>query len=362
MRILFSTGAHYLPQRTGGSESSTDELCKALRALGHDCAVVSLLRTGDWTWAANRVRSKLSKRDFVADRQMGYPVYRGYDLELGVHSVVKHFKPDVAIVQAGQPFQMLGLLTREGLPCVFYARDVLFHLNSHPFVASPLIHTIANSHFTANRLNEEFGIRADIVPPYVEPANYIVQSSREEVMHVGLNPEKGIGLAFAIAELLPAIKFHFVESWSISDRIFEQLSARAAALGNVRLSRRSQDMRPAYSTAKLLLVPSQVPEAWGRVVTEAQLNGIPVLAAHVGGLPDSVGSGGLTIPTDRGPADWAAAIDRLCTDTAYYAQMCTAARMRTESEDVSATRLLSRLTSILQQHVTEVGARPHSAA
>jgi len=45
-------------------------------------------------------------------------------------------------------------------------------------------------------------------------------------------------------------------------------------------------MRAFYGSLQLLVVPSLWFEAWGRVVTEAQLNGIPVIGTDRGGLPE----------------------------------------------------------------------------
>ena len=53
------------------------------------------------------------------------------------------------------------------------------------------------------------------------------------------------------------------------------------------------DMRSVYRDTKVLLVPSQWLETWGRVATEAQFSGIPVLASRSGALPEAVGPGGI---------------------------------------------------------------------
>ena len=70
-------------------------------------------------------------------------------------------------------------------------------------------------------------------------------------------------------------------------------------------------MADEYAQARLLLVPSVWEEAWGRVVTEAQLNGIPVLATAIGGLPESVGPGGILIPPGSGIEVWNAHLRKL---------------------------------------------------
>lgn len=68
----------------------------------------------------------------------------------------------------------------------------------------------------------------------------------------------------------------------------------AAALPNVELPGR---MRPRdfLALSKLVLVPSQWPEPFGRIAVEALANAIPVLASRAGGLRDIVGDGAMGI-------------------------------------------------------------------
>ncbi len=47
---------------------------------------------------------------------------------------------------------------------------------------------------------------------------------------------------------------------------------------------------------RILLVPSVTQEASARVVAEALVNGIPVIASERGGLPENCGRGGFIIP------------------------------------------------------------------
>lgn len=47
------------------------------------------------------------------------------------------------------------------------------------------------------------------------------------------------------------------------------------------------DMEPVYDEMSVLVVPSLWQEAWGLVATEAQIRGIPVIAADIGGLPEA---------------------------------------------------------------------------
>lgn len=47
------------------------------------------------------------------------------------------------------------------------------------------------------------------------------------------------------------------------------------------------DIDKIFAQTRILLVPSLWDEAFGLIVVEAMLRGIPVLASHVGGLPEA---------------------------------------------------------------------------
>src|SRR3546814_1866933 len=78
LRILFATGHGYLPQRVGGSETSSHELILALQEQGHHCAVLSALQGNGWLAFRNRVAMKLTRRPLIADRRPGYRVQRAW--------------------------------------------------------------------------------------------------------------------------------------------------------------------------------------------------------------------------------------------------------------------------------------------
>ncbi len=69
----------------------------------------------------------------------------------------------------------------------------------------------------------------------------------------------------------------------------------------------------------LLLVPSWE-EPFGRSVIEAMASSVPVAATDVGGPPEILAAGGITLPP-RSPDVWAREIDPLLADPAAMAQM-----------------------------------------
>src|SRR3546814_16284686 len=69
LRILFATGHGYLPQRVGGSETSSHELILALQEQGHHCAVLSALQGNGWLAFSNRVAMKLTRRPLIRSEE-----------------------------------------------------------------------------------------------------------------------------------------------------------------------------------------------------------------------------------------------------------------------------------------------------
>jgi len=84
-------------------------------------------------------------------------------------------------------------------------------------------------------------------------------------------------------------------------------------------------MREVYKKCKILLAPSIFEECYGRIATEAQVSGIPVIASNRGGLPESVGPGGLLLDPAGPIDDWVSAVRRLWFDHRYYAELSAAA-------------------------------------
>jgi len=100
-----------------------------------------------------------------------------------------------------------------------------------------------------------------------------------------INPSqvKGVKIFLQLAKALPDIKFAAWRSWGADDSIEKQLEA----VSNIELRPTCRNMEDAWKDIKVLLVPSLWLEAWGMVVVEAQLRGIPVISSDSGALPES---------------------------------------------------------------------------
>lgn len=351
MKVLFATGHGYMPQRVGGSETSSHELILALQERGHRCAVLAHLQGNGWLALRNRVVMKLARRPLVADSLPGYRVQRAWYPDRHVQTAVARERPDVVLVQAGAPIAMAKAFQATGVSTVVYLRDVEFaEMGGDPAELTGVSY-IANSRFVAGRFRAAFGPEPAVIRPLFRAARYVTPRDPKEVTFINPHPVKGVDLAFAVAALCPEIPFRFVEGWPMNAAEQVALEKRAAACPNIRLQPRTQDMRRIYATSKLLLAPSQWEEAWGRVATEAHFSGIPVLGSDRGGLPEAVGPGGRVLAHDAPAETWAAAVREYWHDETVYREASAAALDYSRRAEIDPARQIATLESILKTSI-----------
>jgi glycosyltransferase involved in cell wall biosynthesis len=330
-----------------------------LIARGHQVGVLALLRPFTAIAAQHRVRKLVSGRDAVHDDIMGYPVFRcRHPPREALDDVIARFNPDIAVVQLGSLAPMAEALVARRVPAVVYLRDCEFRWYGGTLRSHPLIRYVANSRFTAMRHHAEFGIDSDVIPPLVQPERYRCSGERTHVAFVNPAPEKGAEIVLQLARARPDVPFLVVEGWPMRRSWRKGRTNYGSALRdlpNVTWQRSVADMRSVYSRARILLAPSLWEEAWCRVVTEAQINGVPVLASDRGGLPESVGPGGMIVSHAAPIDEW---IDRLSTmwgDAALYEALSRAAAMHARRPGIQPDELLSRFIAVLQTHARRGG-------
>ncbi len=110
--------------------------------------------------------------------------------------------------------------------------------------------------------------------------------------HPPLPPrEKGSDLLFALARRLPHLRFLAVTA-------DPQLRQQAAALGppNVSLLPPQEDVGSALAAAAVVIAPSVWQEAFGMVVVDGLLRGLPVITSDLGGLPEAGLGAAMALP------------------------------------------------------------------
>lgn len=347
MKILFLTTHMYFPQRVGGSESSTNDLCLLLKDRGHSVAVVSSLSRYDKVWLLNRLKAKLQNKLMPSDNIVGYPVFRGWDFKTGLQEVLDDFQPDCVVTQAGENIPIIKYLDKIGMKTFVYLRDVSFETHGGTYFQSDNVKYIANSSFTAKKFKSVFDIPSLPIPPSICVADYKVERTPKFVLFVCPYPQKGVDVALELAKNNPDIPFLFLESWQLTEEMHVALIEQLKSLPNVTFKRAQKSMLPIYAETKIALVPSQCEEAWGRVATESQINGIPVLASDIGGLPESVGNGGILVPPKADIAIWTAKLRLLWDNDDIYQQYSYLAKKHSRRGEISPSRLISVLEEYL---------------
>jgi glycosyltransferase involved in cell wall biosynthesis len=347
MNIAFVSGNPHMPQVVGGVEVNTHALAQELLRRGNDVCVLAKLslRNRFGVWRAARIA--VSGHKLWIDRDLGYPVFRARQ---PAHHTGALPRPNVAVVQNGPMLDLAAEFARIAVPSVAYLHGLGFETWPDQPAGLPFRGYIANSQFTAERFHRRFGLQPTVLPPIFRRADYATAVNGPMVTFINPVAVKGVDLALRIADLCPHIPFAFVLGWPLGLGEKARLRRAAARLGNVELRDRTTDMRTIYRETRILLVPSQwEDETWGRVVTEAQFSGIPVITSDRGGLPESVGPGGIVLPHNAPTAIWADTIATLWSNPGHYSQLSQAALQHAARADLDPDRQIAKLIEMLSQ-------------
>jgi glycosyltransferase involved in cell wall biosynthesis len=351
MRVLFVAKHLHFPQGGGGLERNTHELCLRLIRRGVVPAVMCNIQPdGSFFAFRNRLARKLKPRTrFPVDCSLGYEVYRGWANEDGAAEVAARFRPDIVIAQSAKPVPLIESFCGLGIPRLAYFHEVERAWDAGVLAAMDGVGLLANSTFTARRMAEHVGYAPRVIYPLVDRSLYTTPTRPTRALLINTKPRKGVEIAFQLAESRPDVPFDFVRYWSSSADEVQALRRRARAAGNITVHAPTNDLRPLYGRARLLLAPSQWDETWGRVATEVQVNGTPVLASDRGGLPEAVGRGGLIVRHDAPIGDWRAAFARLWDDPAEHRQRAAAAREHSHRQEIQPDAIVAAFLDALSE-------------
>ncbi|HEV2185701.1 MAG TPA: glycosyltransferase [Stellaceae bacterium] len=346
MDIAFVSGNPHIPQLFGGLEVNTHALAGELVRRGNSVCVLAKLSLRNRFGLGRAAISALSGRRLWVDSGLGYPVFRSRD---PTRDIVRIPRPAIAVVQNGPMLDLGGSFARLGVPTVAYLHGLGFEKWPGEPTRFPFRGYIANSRFTAARLRNRFGIEAAVLPPLFRRKDYATPVTGNMVTLINPVAVKGVDLALQIAALCPDIPFAFVLGWPLGLKEETALRRKLRRLGNVVLRERVDDMRTIYRETRILLVPSQwEDETWGRVVSEAQFSGIPVVASDRGGLPEAVGPGGVILGHDAPATVWASTVADLWSNRENCDRLSQAALCHSLRAELVPERQVSALIDILR--------------
>ena len=353
MRILLAAKHPHFPQGGGGLERNTHELCRDLVKRGLSPAVICDLRAEQslLVWRNRLSRQLKPSIRFPVDRRLGYPVFRGWNDEDGAAEVAARFRPDAIVAQSAEPVPLLKSYEGVDIPKLAYFHETLRVYDAGTLASTGNIGLIANSRFTAEGMAAHAGFVPAIVRPLVDRALYEVTTRPRNVLFINTVPRKGLEIAFRLAESRPDVPFDFIKSWILKPHEIDRMEQRARAAGNITLHPPTNDMRPHYARARLVLAPSQWEEAWGRIATEAHINGIPVLASDQGGLREAVGPGGLLVPLGAPLQEWRTAFSHLWDDPGTHARVSQTALAYSRRPEIQPENIIDTFVEAVRSHV-----------
>jgi glycosyltransferase involved in cell wall biosynthesis len=167
---------------------------------------------------------------------------------------------------------------------------------------------VANSDFIASVYGEYWDIDPHVIYPFVETSNYEVGNTGDAILHVNPSRHKGIQITLDVADKLRDQEFLIVGNEGST-----QIQMRIESLPNVSFKGYVEDMRDIYRQCKLVLMPSQWPEPYGRIPIEAGISGIPTICSNSGGLPESVGIQDCVVDSSE-PSDYITRIRHILDD------------------------------------------------
>ena len=359
MKIALLTEV-FLPKIDGITNRLRHTL-RCLEAEGHECLLLAPDTAVSGHGAARVVRIP----------SLPFPRYPGVRVALPdprIAASLAVFRPDVVHAVGPAALGAMGIAAARalGLPIVAsYHTDFPRYLPGYGLGFAeraiwPLIRAVHGaahvnlcpSQFTKEEL-EEHGVRsvgiwrggvdADLFHPRKRSLAMRLRLSggRPEgplLLYVGrLSPEKNLASFAEVLDLVPGARLALVGDGPARSEL-EAALAHHLAEGRVHFTGflRGEELAEAFASADLFVMPSKT-ETLGFVVLEAMASGLPVVAAHAGGLPDVVvpEENGLLHHPDR-PREAAEAIRRILGDEGLRRLLARLARKTAEGASWSA--------------------------
>jgi surfactin synthase thioesterase subunit/glycosyltransferase involved in cell wall biosynthesis len=390
MRILLAQNALYYPAY-GGGDRSNRLLLEALAARGHECRVVARIARFGADGHAQYLRELeqrgvsplASKEGVVSFRRAGVHalvVTHHPNLRACFATQIAAFNPDAILTSTDDPAQLLlEAAVRSGARTVYLARatlalpfgpDCAFPSAAKTEVLRQADAVVGVSRYVADYIVKWSGIPAVHVPISLpDPPPYPDLAGFENEFVTLVNPcaVKGISIFLELADRMPGVRFAAVPTWGTTQADRAALAGRA----NVTLLDPVDDVDDILRRTRVLLVPSLWAEARSRIVMEAMLRGVPVIASHIGGIPEAKLGVDYLLPVrpieryrprldeqmvpvadvpaqDIGP--WQAALERLLSDRAHYHELSRASRQAALADAASTS--VDPFEALLEQNTS----------
>lgn len=360
MKILFVIGGAF--RTMGGALASTLVFARKLeRDFSHRCLLLS--------------RHPVSRREMAA----GIEVYAFRDVE-ELRERAGAFRPDVIVGALEDAADALRVATRYGIPCAVYVHGYEFcpptaaERDEWGIDAERRFPSTAEAEFVLRSAKARFvcsdylkqvferrhGLPCEVIYCDFDPGEVMLDERcphhAEYISGVCGYRHKGLETFLGLAERLPGERF--LLAGALGSDIDLSYRRRFEALPNLLLPGRMA-VKNLLGQSKIVLVPSLLPEPFGRIAVEAMGNGIPILASDTGGLREILGVSPMRVENYRDVDAWAEELKALTNShelrALYGSQGKTIARPFIEGNSTAA--LESRLRQVSENRASDFSAR-----
>lgn len=336
MRIVF-TGL-FDPTLCNGVSGSIFDLSGFLRSRGYEVFIVSLMHDSPWTrenlshladHQTEIISSDRNHCNYVANGINIYCEvlpYGHYDILNGHPGVLRSYMNKLCEYKGGYFFT-----ADDDCTCLL-AHAILKNTTAHVihspaqsirrFSALPTFQAMLRnrtvftvSKFSQQELERTLNLHALVWPPFIDSNRFRFPRTNRRGWKIGYysaGPHKGDNIITALATKMPDQQFVIMGRYYHTD----VTCANVTCLGD------TADLASLYSEISLLLVPSVIPEGYPRVIVEASMNAIPVIANKIGGIPEALGPSGILIDTEPSEnnvvSKYVSAITKLFSDPDTY--------------------------------------------
>ena len=294
MKILIAASMSYFD--LGGAAKACRGLIEALAQRGHSCAVVSL-ETPQEMVAQGFKRS--AAEGVVELERGGIKIFASESKPeqwRPMRECLRTFRPDWTLISEwGAVLLVTALQEQDPSRVILVAQTISTYMQAEAKadiedqIRSVVQETggiITVSNYMRDYIRRWVGVDSTVLHfPSYGPGPFTHFNNFDSGYVTMVNPcaYKGISIFLSLAESLPQVRFAAVPLWGTS----EQDRAALERLPNMTLLQPSPNLDDIFGQTKVLLVPSLWGEAFGQIVVDAMMRGIPVLASNVGGLPEA---------------------------------------------------------------------------
>lgn len=309
---------------TNGAEINAYHLIKRLRQDGFDAQIKIFDPLEDMDhflhylhsnrilvrgYSSHHLNYSLFDVDIEIDRRVQFDRddYAHTDqIKTHIISELKTLKPDVIFAFLSD-FVICEAVLEAKIPLVAFLTDNEFFkpadLEQHPHgkkiqsLIRNIPHFSALSKFLQSSFQKNWGKSATVLYGLMPHKDYLIGANHTRKLHgmVNTSPRKGFPLFALLAKAFPHESFSALLNAPASNQLEQDLDRLKKQIHNLDFEGPYLDTRDYYRKLKILLVPSVCEEAFGRVVVEAGINGIPVIGSDRGGIPEAMNGGGIVL-------------------------------------------------------------------